>query len=112
MNNTFNIKHRDHFKLIIALKDKIIFETQLHKNDIQFHLDDNPLAPTRYFLLDEDRNKINDIMKQTGIIVSTDTIPMTDYTEAKKVYKIYLYVAVMVVMLFVIAIVIIDYVKE
>lgn len=110
--NTLDIKHRDHFKLTIALKDKIIFEAELHNNDIQFHLDNNPLALTRYFLLEEDRNRIDDILKQTGIIASTDTIRLTDYSDAKKVYKIYLYVAVMVVMLFVIAIVVIDYVKE
>ena len=109
--NTLDIKHRDHFKLTIALKDKIIFEAELHNNDIQFHLDNNPLALTRYFLLDGDRNRIEHILKQAGIVASTDTIAITDYSEAKKVYKIYLYVAAFVVLLFVIAIVIIDYAK-
>jgi hypothetical protein len=112
MNDTIDIKHRDHFKLTIALKDKIVFETELQKNGISFHIDDNPLAPTRYFLLDKDRNRIDGILKENGIIASTDTIAMTDYSDAKKVYKIYLYVAAVVVLLFVIAIVILDYAKK
>lgn len=103
MNNTFDIKLSNHFKLIIGIKDKIVFEAELNKNGIPFHLDDNPLIQTRYFLLDEDRKRIDDIIKVTGIIASTDTIPMTDYADAKKVYKIYLYVAVVVIILFAIA---------
>jgi len=112
MDNTFDIKYRNHFKLTIALKDKIVFEAELNKNGILFHLDDNPLFPTRYFLLDEDRNRIDDIIKVTGIIASTDTIPMTDYGDSKKVYKIYLYVAVVVIILFAIAVIITEIIAE
>lgn len=106
MNNTFYIKLRNHFKLSIALKDKIVFEAELNKNEIPFYVDDNPVFPTRYFLLDEDRDRIDDIIKITGIIASTDTIPMTDYADSKKVYKIYLYVVIVVVILFAIAMII------
>jgi hypothetical protein len=112
MDNTFDIKYQNHFKLIIELKDKIVFEAELNKNDIPFHLDDNPLFPTRYFLLDEDRNRIDNIIKITGIIASTDTIPMADYADSKKVYKIYLYVVILVVILFAVAMIITEIIAE
>ena len=103
MDNTFDIKLRNHFKLIIAFKDKIIFEAELNKNGIPFYVDDSPLIPTRYFLLDEDRDRIDVVIKENGIIASTNTIPMNDYADSKKVYKIYLYVAIVVIILFAIA---------
>ena len=108
MNDTIDIKHRNHFKLTIALKDKIVFETELQKNGISFHIDDNPLAPTRYFLLDKDRNRVDGILKENGIITSTDTIDMTDYRDAKKAYRVYVYVAAVVVLLFVITIAVLN----
>ena len=112
MNNTFHIKYKDHYKLTIALKDKIVFEAELNKNGIPFHLDDSPLVPTRYFLLDEDRDRIDAVINENGVIAGTDTIPMTDYAEAKKVYKIYLYVAVVVIILFAIAVIITEIIAE
>lgn len=100
MNNTIEIKFRDHFRLNIPFKDKILFEAALYEKNIPFHVDDNPMALTRYFLLDEDRGRIDAVLIETGIIAGTDTIRMNDYGDSKKVHKVYLYVAIVVVLLF------------
>ena len=101
MNNP-SIKFQSHFKLKIAFKDKIIFESELHKNSIQYHLEES--NHTRYFFLDENRNEIDDILKETGIIANTDTIPMTNYSDLMKVNKLYLFIALVVIALFGIAV--------
>jgi len=101
MNNP-SVKNQNHFKLEIAFKDKILFESELYKNGIQYHLEKNNY--TRYFLLDEDRNVIDDILKATGIIASTDTIRITDYSDLIKVNKVYLFIALVVIILFGIAV--------
>jgi hypothetical protein len=102
MNNTIEIKFRDHFRLNIPFKDKILFEAALNEKNIPFHIDDNPMAYTRYFLLDEDRQQIDAVLKEMGIIAGTDTIRMTDYGDSKKVHKVYLYVAIVVIALLVV----------
>ena len=96
--STTDIKSRNHFKLEIAFKDKIHFESELSKNGIQYHLEKS--NHTRYFFLDENRNEIDDILKETGVIASTDTIPMTDYSDLLKVNKLYLFIALVVIALF------------
>jgi hypothetical protein len=103
MNSTIEIKYQNHFKLNIALKDKIVFEAEMYARNIPFHLDDNPMAYTRYFLLDEDRQQIDAVLKETGIIAGTETIRMTDYGDSKKVHRIYLCVAIVMIVLFAIA---------
>lgn len=106
MNSAIKIKFRDHFRLNIPFKDKILFEAALYEKNISFHVDDNPMAYTRYFLLDEDRERIDAVLKDTGIIAGTDTIRMTDYGDSKKVHKVYLYVAVVVIVLLIVTAVI------
>lgn len=97
MNNTIEIKFRDHFRLNILFKDKILFETALYEKNIPFHLDDNPTVLRRYFLLDEDRERVDAVLKEIEIVASTDTIRMTDYSDVKKVNKMYLFVAIVIV---------------
>jgi len=111
MPNNFNIKYPDHFKLYIQLKDKIIFETELFNNGVDFHVDDNQVlsgSDTRYFLLSKDNAKIDEVLRNNGIIASTDTINVTDYQDQKKAQKLYLYAVIIVVILMYLASVIFD----
>ena len=41
--DTFSIKYQEHFKLWVELKDKIVFESELIKKDIPFHIDENQI---------------------------------------------------------------------
>ena len=101
-HNSFYIKLQPHFRLNIPFKDKILFEAEMYKRNIPFHADDNPMALTRYFLLDADSERIDAVIKDIGIIAGNDTISTTDYGDAKKANRIYLYVAIVVIILFLI----------
>lgn len=101
MNNP-SVKYQNHFKLEVLFKDKLLFESELYENGIQYHLEKSTY--TRYFLLDKDRLQIDDIIKRTGITVSTETIQMTDYSDVQKINKLYLYIALAVIVLFAVAV--------
>lgn len=98
INNSIEIKFRNHFRLNIPFKDKILFEATLYEKNIPFHLDDNPMALTRYFFLDEDRDRVNRVLKEIEVVASTDTIKMTDYADARKINKMYLFVVIIIIM--------------
>lgn len=100
MDSTIYIKHQNHFKLTILFKDKVSFEAELYENNIPFYVDNNSIEYTRYFFLDIDRGRIDEVLIKTGIVAKTDTIVMTDYSDAYKIYKVYLYIAMVVILLF------------
>ncbi len=87
-----DIKYNSHFKLYVLLKDKIIFENKLNTNGIQFYtnLNEQPEigGGIRYFLLDSDREKIDKILIESDIIATTETIPIYDYRDQQKIYKV------------------------
>ena len=93
MNSSIKIKFQNHFKLYISLKDKIIFDSELINNKINFHVDyenqPSTITDVRYFLLDSDRIKIDDLLKKNQIIASTETITLTDYPLEKKIRYLY-----------------------
>jgi len=100
--DTFEIKHQRHFRLWIELKDKIVFESELIKNDIPFHIDENQStigSSIRYFLPDEHSSSIDSIIKQYGIAASTDTIKIYDVDDEKKIQRMYWAVAIAVAVL-------------
>lgn len=102
MSNNINVKFQNHFKLYILLKDKIIFENELNKSNIEFYIDsetalvDNNI---RYFLLDKNQIEIDVIIKNKKIVASTETINIVDYKDVKKYYKVYYIIALLVVVL-------------
>lgn len=90
--NNFYIKNTDHFVLFIELKDKIVFDSELSKNNIPYHIDDNQStlgSSIRYFFLDESQAVVDKIIIDKKIIASTGTICMGDYNDEKKVMKLY-----------------------
>ena len=97
--DTFSIKYHEHFKLWIELKDKIVFESELIKEDIPFHIDENQSTignSIRYFLLHEHSSTVDLILRNCGIAASTDTIKVYDVDVEKKIQRIYWIVAIVV----------------
>ena len=93
INNSY-IKYRNHFKLHVLFKDTIVFESELIRNNITFYNEEIQVRSSiTYFLLDKDREAINKILVDTTIVASTDTIAITDYSDANKVYRLYFYIA-------------------
>jgi hypothetical protein len=96
------IKQQNHTKLYILPKDQIVFESKLIQNNIAFYsdIDLQPFTDNgiRYFILDSDRQKIDEILKVNTIIASTETISSYDYRDETKIQKIYWLVALIIVL--------------
>lgn len=92
MPNNFDVKHKKHFKLYVQLKDKITFESELEKYNIHYYtnINEQPFIDggIRYFLLDVDREKIDQILIKNEILASTETIPNNDYKDDYKIIKL------------------------
>jgi hypothetical protein len=87
-SDTFYIKKGEHFKLWLQLKDKIAFEAELMEKGIPYHIDENQStlgSDIRYFMPDEYKEQIDNVIKHTGIIASTDTIAMYDIENSRDV---------------------------
>lgn len=84
-------------KIYVLLKDKIVFESELEKQNIEFYceIENQPMFENgiRYLILDQDRIKIDKIFRENEIIAETETIQVSDYRDGKKVMKIYVKVA-------------------
>lgn len=97
--DTFLIKYQAHFKLWIELKDKIVFESELIKKNIPFHIDEDQVtigSSIRYFLPDEHSSAIDSIIKRCAIAASTDTISIYDVDNHKKIQRVYWIIAIIV----------------
>ena len=51
----------------------------------------------RYFLLEKDQQRIDDILTRYKIIASTETINLVDYRDHFKIQKIYAIVAFIII---------------
>lgn len=109
--NNPEILFKDHFKIYVLLKDKITFESELEKQNIEYYCDveNQPMITggIRYFIQDADRIKLDKILIENEIIAQTETIPIYNYRDEKKAQKLYLKVAGIVLGI-IILIVIID----
>ncbi len=104
-SETFYIKLGPHFKLWVALKDTIALDTALCTEKIPFHIDENQStigSAVRYFFPDSHREHVDNVVKNTGIIASTETIPSTDYEISCKLNRLYLMAVAIIVLLLVI----------
>ncbi len=105
MPNTIAVKFQEHFKLYVLFKDYIFFESLLNQNKIDYYteISENSFISegVRYIFLDIDREKIDEILKEHKIIVSTETIKLVDYNDEKKVIKfqIYTYIIVTIIVI-------------
>ena len=95
--SNFDIKLKKHYKLYVLLKDKIIFESELEKGGIKYYSEINEQPSIdggiRYFLLDSDMKNVDQIITQNGIIASAESILVSDYRDEKKIMKLYLIIA-------------------
>jgi|JI61114DRNA_FD_contig_31_2824709_length_414_multi_2_in_0_out_0_1 hypothetical protein len=111
MANTINVKYQSHFKLYILFKDNILFENELIKKNIDYFLDKNQtgsLENFRYFLLDKNRAEIDVLLKKMQIIGSIESLNIIDFKQAKKVYSLYLYAAIISLIIILIVMCIFD----
>ena len=99
--NNFDIKLKEHYKLYVLLKDKIIFETELQKSGIKYYADLNEQPSIdggiRYFLLDSDMESVDRIIIENGIVANTESNLISDFRDEKKVIKLYFIIAGFVV---------------
>lgn len=91
--NNFDIKLKEHYKLYVLLKDKIIFESELQKSGIKYYADLNEQpfidSGVRYFLLDSDMENVDRIIIENGIVANTESNLISDFTDENKVMKLY-----------------------
>ena len=99
--NNPEILFKSHFKIYVLLKDKIIFESELEKQNVEYYCDveNQPTFESgiRYFIQDADRIILDKIFTENGIIAQTETIPTSDYRDGKKAMKLYLKVGGIVI---------------
>ncbi|MCL6462835.1 hypothetical protein SAMN05444372_104225 [Flavobacterium micromati] len=99
--NNPEILFKNHLKIYVLPKDKIIFECELENQNIQYYCDieNQPMFENgiRYFILQIDRIKLDKIFRENGIIAHTETIPTSDYRDGKKAMKLYLKVGGIVI---------------
>lgn len=96
------IQNQDHFKLHVAFKDIILFENELINLQIEFDSDELLIGNMkRYYLLDKDNKLIDKIIMDNNIIAETETIQIGDYRDDRKAYRIYTYVALAVIIIFI-----------
>ena len=99
--NNSEILFKNHFKIYLLPKDKIIFERELEKQKIEYYCDIEK-QPTfengiRYLIQDVDREKLDKIFIDNEIIAHTETIQISDYRDVKKAQKLYFKVAAIVI---------------
>lgn len=109
--SNFDIRLKNHYKLYVLLKDKIVFESELQKSGIKYYydIDEQPLIDSgiRYFLLDSDRKIVDKILTSNSIIATIESLPITDYKDNKKMMKVFLLFILVIVAI----ILIIDFLK-
>lgn len=92
--NTPKILFENNLKIYVLLKDKIIFESELEKQNIEYYCDieNQPMfgSGIRYFIKNTDRIKIDKIFIENQVIANTETILTSDYRDEKKIQKVYL----------------------
>ena len=112
MNNA-NVKFENHFKLYVPFRDKIIFESELINNNIEFYYEENQPninISVKYFLKDSDANEIDKIIRENQIISSIEN-QILDYKQEQKIQKLYLKVATVTIIIILVASAIIAYFK-
>lgn len=94
----FNIKLKGRFTLYVLLKDKELFESEIRKHEILFYTDieEQPLIDgrIRFFLLDSDMEKIDQIIIENGITAHKESYLISDFRSEKKIMKISILIAI------------------
>lgn len=102
MNNP-QIIFEDHFKLYVSLKDIVLFQNELEKQSIEYYCDlecqPDFEGGIRYFIRNKDRENLDEMIKKHQIIAGTETIPVSDYREDRKIYVVYLKIVLGIVLI-------------
>lgn len=89
--DNFDIKLKEHYKLYVLLKDQIIFENELKKRGIRYYSNINEQSSIdgglRYFFLDIDMQRIDQLLIETGIVATTESLMITDFSFQKNISK-------------------------
>lgn len=99
--NDVNVKFENYFKLHIPFSDKILFESELINNNIDFYFEENQPdinISIRYFFKVADANEIDKIIRENQIISSIEN-QVIDYKQEQKIQKLYLKVAIAIVLI-------------
>ena len=103
--NNFDIKLKEHYKLYVLLKDKIIFESELQKSGIKYYADINEQTSIdggiRYFLLDSDMENVDRIIIENGIVANTESNLVSDLQDNKKSIGLFIVVAGAFILIFI-----------
>ncbi len=95
------MKLKDRFKLYVLHKDKMVFESELQKNGILYYTDiaEQPLIDgrIRYFLLDSDMDKIDQIIIDNRITAHKESHLISDFRDEKKFMKISILVVIVLI---------------
>jgi hypothetical protein len=95
------ILFENHFKIYVLFKDKIVFESELEKQNIEYYCDienqPNFESGIRYFINESNRVQVDTIFKENKIIASTETIRISDYRDGKKSMVFYFKVTGLVI---------------
>jgi len=99
-----NILEHNHFKLYILTEDKITFETELLRNGIQFYSNsDEQIDSTfsiRYYLKDEDRQIIDQIIIDNEISSGTESTGLSRFEFNRKPLRLFILIAILVTIIF------------
>ena len=80
---SFQIKHEDHFKLYVLVEDRFAFENALNNAGIEYYVNTDEQVyvahSIRYFLKNEDRKKIDELIVLNGINSGIESIGVNRY---------------------------------
>jgi len=87
------IFEKEHFKTLVEFKDYLKFENMLYENKISFYAEEisntNIANFRRYYIKEENYQKVESILNDTKIIPVNETNRFPDLQQSKKVYRIY-----------------------
>jgi hypothetical protein len=114
--NNLGILSENHFKIYILLKDKIVFENEVRKQQVKYYCDieNKPMLTRgiRYFIQDRDSITLDKILKENKIIASTESILISDYRDGIKTQRLYFKAAAIVIIILVSIAVIYDLLRK
>lgn len=92
--DNFDIRFEDHYKLMISLKDKVLFQSELDKSEIKYHVESEYFVDKiRFFFLDSDHNKVDNIIIKNEIVATVESNLVSDFNDQRKKVKLYLIIA-------------------
>lgn len=84
----------NHYKLMISFKDKILFESELDKKEINYYVENDHFGDkVRFVFLDSDHKKVDNIIINNEIVATVESNLVSDFNDQSKMVKLYLIIA-------------------